>query len=188
MDPQLGLRHRNLTESRVSGTSVPSNQGLAVNLASLSKALLCLLGSAILVSCSPGAGSDRYPTTDEALAITTKAVQLAQQGRFDELCALGGGNCEVILDTAGRQEVPPLPPALKVGRTIPTTNQGSGQRTGGQVIVACGTGKEGPAYRTEMLVYFDQTNSLRVTEPVYWSGMGIAEGNATAPSPTTSGC
>ena len=162
--------------------------GQTMHFASGRTALLCLVGSLLLVGCGPNVVADKNPTSDEALAITTKAVQLAQHGQFVELCALGSGNCEVILDTAGRQEVPPLPPALKIGRTIATVSQGAGQRIGGQVVVACGTTKEGSPFRTEMLVYFDQSGVLRVNEPIFWSGMRVAEGNTTAASPSTGEC
>jgi hypothetical protein len=33
-------------------------------------------------------------------------VQLAQAGEFEQLCEMGGGNCEEILETAGAQNVP----------------------------------------------------------------------------------
>jgi hypothetical protein len=39
-----------------------------------------------------------------------------------------------------------------------------------------------------MLVFFDEEHSLRVIEPIYWSRLGVAEGNTTASSATTGGC
>jgi hypothetical protein len=121
------------------------------------------------------------PTDVEAVAFLNQAVALAAAGNFDELCALGGGNCEETLEDAGRDAVPSGPPlVLRTWLVI-----GSGTSTGGRILEVCGIDGRQRPYRTQILVFPDiDGDGFRAIEPVYWSGMTIAAGNVVGPQPT----
>jgi hypothetical protein len=135
---------------------------------------LILLAVALAVAgCGADPGSP--PTEAEARAFLDRVVTLAQAGDFDALCAIGAGNCESILEEAGR-EVPNGLPRIVGTRTLPSTETS----IGGVVLELCGTLDSGDPYYSEMLVFRDLIRTggidgLHAIEPIYWSGMGIAD-------------
>lgn len=131
--------------------------------------LLVVLGLSVMaVGCLP-ATLVPAPTVLEARAFLNQAIADAQAGRFDALCAVGGGNCERILDEA-RRPAPQAAPRV-VGTRI---HQPTSSEHGGVVLEICGQFDSGDAYYTEMVVFRDN-GQLRAIEPVYWSGYGIAD-------------
>jgi hypothetical protein len=128
----------------------------------------------------PGAGSAE-PTVAEAQAFLAQVVALAQHGDFEGLCSIGDGNCERLLDQAGREAVPREPPAVVGVRFLPTTRTGDQVSAGGVILEMCGRDAAGKPYHSEMLVFRDGS-SLRAINPVYWGNTGIAEGNTTPAS------
>lgn len=109
------------------------------------------------------------PSIEDAQGLLHEAEMLAQAGKWDELCELGAGNCERLLDDAGR----PAPAALPdvVGTRVQSATTG---RHGGVVLEMCGVRDSGERYYTEVLVFRDD-GDLRAIEPIYWSGYVIAE-------------
>ena len=112
---------------------------------------------------------------------------LAEQGEFDALCAAGGGNCEAVLADAGEDAVPSVRPNIVDTFELPTHDTGDGTMRGGLVVVVCGVDARDRSFRTEMLVFRDG-NPLRVIEPVYWSGMGVATSTVTNSKPQSESC
>ena len=129
--------------------------------------------AALLAACTPT--PEPLPTEAEALALFQEAFQRAQAEDFSGLCELGGGNCQRILEAAGR-DVPREDPEVVVLRALqPSTN-----RSGGIVLGICGSLNTGEPYYTEMLVFRDRgrqggLEGLHAIEPVYWSGVAIAD-------------
>lgn len=143
---------------------------------------------ATVVACGPTAAADieRAPTPAEAEAYLTRVVELARAPDFAGLCALGGGNCEKILEVAGRDAVPALPPTLVDQFELPARHNADGSTdVGGRVLVLCGIDGQARPYRTEMPVFF-HGSEMRAIEPIYWSGIGIATDRITAPQPQPS--
>jgi hypothetical protein len=102
---------------------------------------------------------------------------LARAGDFTRLCALGGGNCQQILDGAG--PVPDAPPTVIGSRVVEPTHLPDGNwDVGGRVLAVCGIDGRGQPYRSEVIVFQDGP-TLRIIEPVYWSGYSI--GDAASP-------
>jgi hypothetical protein len=64
----------------------------------------------MLLSCSAPSG---IPPRDKAVAFIQHLYPLAEAGQFDALCANGGGNCETVLDDAGRDAVPAERPKIR---------------------------------------------------------------------------
>ena len=107
--------------------------------------------------------------------VLDRAIALATAEDVDALCAIGAGNCESILNDAGR-DVPEVPPRIIGTRIHPSTENS----IGGVVLELCGTLDSGDAYYTEMLVFRDLIrgggiDGLHAIEPIYWSGIGIAD-------------
>lgn len=142
-----------------------------------SVAVLLVLAVAACTSAGPTAGT--IPSVEEAQAHLAEIVRLARVGDFEEMCALGDGNCEQILEMAGRDAVPPDPPTIVATRTVPTTSSDGQQSFGGVVFVLCGVDGRGEHYDSEMLVFHDG-NGLRAINPVYWSRTRIAASPQTA--------
>jgi hypothetical protein len=139
---------------------------------------ILVLAVAACTSAGPPAGT--IPTVEEGRTHLAEIVRLAQAGDFDGMCALGDGNCERILELAGRDAVPPDPPTIVATRTMPTTSSDSQQSLGGVVFVLCGTDGRGKPYDSELLVFHDG-NGLRAINPVYWGRTRIASGPQTEP-------
>ncbi len=127
----------------------------------------------LVASCQSGTNADRVPTRDEAVTLLDQAVRLARAGNFVGLCQLGGGNCEDVLATAGREAVPLEAPTVVGDFALSPTPLGNGGvDVGGRVLVLCGSDARSRPYRTEMVVFF-RNGSLKAIEPIYWSGMTI---------------
>jgi hypothetical protein len=138
-----------------------------------------LIAVVSVAGCAPAA---TLPSEAEALDFLDEAVSLAAAQRFEDLCDLGGGNCERLLADAGD---PPAEPPIVVGtRTLAPETSGGMTSVGGIILELCGIRDDGPYY-TEMLVWNDtsQGSRLRATEPVFWSGFGIATDSTTEPVP-----
>lgn len=142
----------------------------------------------ILILCAVSACTvqtnreESLPTIDEAHGFLARIVALAQRRDFDGLCAIGDGNCERLLDVAGRNAVPPTAPTVVGVRVVPSTRTGDQVSTGGVVLALCGTDGASRRYYSEMLV-FREGSTLRAINPVYWGNMTISGGN-TAPAAT----
>lgn len=142
---------------------------------------MALLICSAAAACAPQTRGD-LPTVDEARVFLSQIVVLARRGDFTGLCAIGDGNCERSLDTAGRNAVPAAPPTVVGVRLVPTTRTGDQESTGGVVLELCGQDATGKPYHSEMLVFRDGSG-LRATNPVFWGNVMIDEGNSTPASP-----
>jgi uncharacterized membrane protein len=140
--------------------------------------------ASVLAACSSVAP---IPDRSEASAFVEHLYPLAEQGEFDALCAAGGGNCEAVLADAGEDAVPSVRPNIVDTFELPTHDTGDGTMRGGLVVVVCGVDARDRSFRTEMLVFRDG-NQLRVIEPVYWSGMGVATSTVTNSKPQSESC
>jgi hypothetical protein len=121
------------------------------------------------------------PNGAEAEAFLDRIVGTAQGGDFAELCAMGGGNCERILERAGR-DVPEAPPRIVGSRLLTATDR----TLGGVVLELCGVHDSGETYYTEVLV--ERANGeLLAIEPIYWSGFAIAGDNTVGDNPQNAG-
>jgi hypothetical protein len=132
---------------------------------------------ALAVACSssaPTAGT--IPSINEARDMLEQLVGLARSGDFDELCRIAGdGNCDRLLEDAGRDAVPPVPPIVVATRTIPTSTSSADQMSlGGVVFVLCGVDGHGSHYDSEMLV-FNSGHGLGVINPIYWGTTRIGD-------------
>lgn len=143
--------------------------------------LLPLLGA-----CQTQA-AEREPTREEATAFLARIVDLSQRRDFIGLCDLGGGNCEHVLAEAGLEAVPVTAPTLAADFVISGSGPPEDRSATGRVLVLCGSGRDGGRYRTEMFVFFSNSQLIAI-EPVYWSGMTIATGNTTVSDPTEVPC
>ena len=141
--------------------------------------LILVLAVAACTSAGPPAGT--IPTVEDAQRHLAEIVRLAREGDFDGLCALGDLNCTDSLDVAGRDSVPPDPPAVVGTRIVPTTSSDGQQSLGGVVLVLCGIDGHGQHYDSEMLVFHDG-NGLRAINPIYWGRSRIASSPETEDS------
>lgn len=130
----------------------------------------------VMAACSssaPPAGT--IPTIDDARGLLDQMVMLARDHKFDELCRVADdGNCERLLEDAGRGAVPPDPPTIVATRIMPTRQSGDQISPGGVVFVLCGTTAGGEHYDSEMLVLHDG-GGLRALNPVYWGKTRIGD-------------
>jgi hypothetical protein len=127
------------------------------------------------------------PSEDEARQYVAQAVRLAQAGEFERLCAMGAGNCEEILDQAGRDNVPVDPPTIVRIYAVPNQRHADGSwSVGGQMVELCGTDLRGAEYRTQMLVFRDHSGRLISIEPIYWSGIRVITGGPSVTVPGSS--
>ncbi len=119
------------------------------------------------------------PSEAQALAALDQAVALARTGGFTALCAMGGLDCQTILDEAGRDAVPDAAPAVYATRAVePSMLPGGDWDLGGRILAVCGTDGRGRPYRGEVVVFQDGS-ALRMIEPIYWAGISI--GSAASP-------
>lgn len=153
-----------------------------------------LVGTAALIAlsaCSVLTGSPdqpQPPSAAQAQAALADAVRLARAGEFVSLCQLGGGNCETILDTAGRDRVPSLAPIVVLNEPMREA-KGPNESGSARLLVVCGRGVDGDIYATEIAVVW-QGAEVRAIEPIYWSGLSVSTAGGTgvhselpAPSP-----
>ena len=134
---------------------------------------------AIAVAACGAATPSGQPTQADAESALAKLVAFAQAGNFTAMCEMGDGNCQRTLNDVGVASVPAKAPVVVGTRVI----EASGNSRGGRVLEVCGTnGSDGRTYHSEILVFRDGAN-LRVINPIYWSGISIASGDRTAPSP-----
>jgi hypothetical protein len=138
----------------------------------------------MLLGCSV---PSEIPSRDKAVAFVEHLYPLAEAGQFEALCANGGGNCQTVLDDAGRDAVPNERPKIVDSFAIPSSDTADGTRVGGLVLVLCGTDGLDRPFRTEMLIFRDGA-TLRAIEPVYWSGMAVSGGNLTNAKPSATAC
>lgn len=164
----------------------------ATPIARCARSLVPLLSAVVILfplllgACQTQA-SEREPTREEAVAFLAKVVDLAQRRDFTGLCELGGGNCERILEEAGREAVPVDAPNLVTDFVMMGTGPADARSATGRVLVLCGVGRDGGQYRTEMLVFFSNVKLIAI-EPVYWSGVTIARDNTTTSGPIEVAC
>ena len=137
--------------------------------------LACALATiAVLAGCSPEYQPTAAPTVAETRAFIAEMVRLAQAGEFEQLCEMGGGNCERILETAGAGNVPADPPTVARIYEVPSVQHADGSWSqGGQMVEMCGTDASGADYQSQMLVFRDPHEGIIAIEPIYWSSLGI---------------
>jgi hypothetical protein len=140
--------------------------------------------AAVLLGCSV---QSPIPSRSEAIAFVEQLYPLAERGQFEALCAEGGGNCETVLADAGRDAVPAARPKVVDTFELPGRETPDGMMVGGLVVALCGIDGRDRPFRTEVLVFRDG-DRLRAIEPVYWSGMGIAQDTLTAPKLQSESC
>jgi hypothetical protein len=140
--------------------------------------------AAVLLGCSI---QSPIPSRSEATAFVEHLYPLAEKGQFEALCAAGGGNCQTVLADAGEDAVPSVRPSIVDAFELPSHDTGDGTMLGGLVVVVCGVDGRDRPFRTEILVFRDG-NTLRAIEPVYWSGMAVATGTVTNPTPQSESC
>ena len=159
------------------------------------------LGVSVLVALALGLGAVAWtvgqahpappPSEAQARAALDEAVAFARAGDFTNLCAMGGLDCQEILDEAGRAAVPDAPPTVYASRVVePSQLPGGDWDVGGRVLAVCGTDGQGRPYRGEVIVFQDGA-TMRMIEPVYWSGTssGSSASPVTPASPLpSSGC
>jgi len=126
--------------------------------------------AATIVGCSSPVATPTAPleppTVPQVEEALERMVTFAAEGRFDDLCAMGTGNCDSILDGAGREKVPAdLPQIVSI-------DEWAGG-TAAHLLVVCGELLSGRLYRTEMVVTW-RGSELVVIEPVYWSDLSVA--------------
>jgi hypothetical protein len=129
-----------------------------------------------VAACEAATPSGQPTQAESALA---KLVADAQAGNFTAMCDMGDGNCQRTLNDVGVANVHAKAPVVVGSRVI----EASGNSLGGRVLEVCGTnGSDGRTYLSEILAFRDGVN-VRVINPIYWSGIRIASGDRTAPSP-----
>ena len=143
---------------------------------SLRRHRLLLASIAILAaSCSSSYQPTPPPTIAETQAFVAQMVRLAQAGEFEQLCKMGGGNCERILATAGAENVPVDPPTVARIYVVPSVVHADGSWSqGGQMVEMCGNERSGAPYQTQMIVFRDREQGVIAIEPIYWSGLSIS--------------
>lgn len=149
---------------------------------------------ACLVALAGCAGPPPEPPSEaEALAFLARIVAAARSRDFDALCALGTSSCRDLLDMAGRDAVPLLPPTVVGITRLENTRRPDGLWTSGGVLLQlCGIDGRGRPYASEMLVVrrgsAAEPGPLAASEPVYWSGMRIARDATVGDGPEPFPC
>lgn len=143
----------------------------------------------IMSACVAMPAAPTVPSDTQARDLLQRATTLAQQGRFDELCSLGGTACSKFLSAVGVTAVPKSSPTILKSEPEFPQPVDQGQLTAaGRKLTVCGIDGNGRPYRTEMLVTW-RDGQLHLVEPIYWSGMTIngPQQTPTSPPPMT-GC
>jgi hypothetical protein len=129
-------------------------------------AALAAIGGCSLPAATPTATVPLDPpSVAQAEEALERMVTAAAEGKFDELCAMGTGTCESILEGTGRDTVPAAIPEIM-------SNEEWDGGTAARLLVVCGALPSGRIYQTEMVVTWRGTEIV-VLEPVYWSGMSV---------------
>jgi hypothetical protein len=146
------------------------------------RAMLALTLAGIVVAAlafavnARGRHSSPALSETEALAALASTVELAQSGRFDELCARAGGHesaCRWWLERAGWREAPiETPMVLETARLGPN----------GWLLTLCGRTASGLPYETGFAVYREEADSVDIPYPVYWSGLNVAGAGGVLPN------
>jgi hypothetical protein len=125
--------------------------------------------AAILVGCGPaGTSAGSPPSEARARALLDEIVAAARRADFEALCGFGDANCTDVLEMAGRDRLPQLPPVVAGSWLLPPRDG----REGGIVLQLCGVDAAGAAYATEMLVQPGRGRLIAI-QPVYWSGLRV---------------
>ena len=116
-------------------------------------------------------GGDRPPTDAEARAYFDRIVAAAQARDWDRLCGLNGArfNCQVQLDTVGRDSVPSDRPTVVESRF---QGKQSADETPGRILAVEGTDGRGHRYHSEVGV-FRYDGKLAAINAVYWGGFEV---------------
>jgi hypothetical protein len=138
--------------------------------------LVAVLGGLALVH-KGGGGSEKPVSDAEARAHLDRIVAAAQARDWEQFCRLSAAvfNCELELNTAGRDAVPPVRPTIVESRFH--EKQFSDGSTG-RVLVVEGTDGRGRPYRTEVMVSRYEGH-LEATNAVYWGSAEIYERERT---------
>ena len=148
-----------------------------LNAVRMRKRIAILGAAAVLVSaCAVGP----VPTLGEASGMLDQLIAFAQAGDFDGLCSIGDLNCQDTLADVGLESAPTERPIVR-GTRVVDANPDIGA-TGGRVLELCGIDGLGRRFSSEILVFRD-SGTLRVINPVFWSGISIAAGETTLESP-----
>ena len=137
----------------------------------------------LLVACTtpsgPGPRPSPPPSEADALALLQHVITLTRAGDFDGLCEVGGGNCEQILESAGRQ--PPRRDPVVVGQRTQEAQlyDDSYWSASQRILELCGLRDDGSTYYTEMGVSSDGSR-LVAFEPVFWSSLRMGNPSHTA--------
>lgn len=135
-------------------------------------AMLIVL-SACASQLGPGPRPSDPPSEAEALAFLDHIIELSRAGEFTALCAIGSGNCEANLETAGRT-VPRRDPVLVGQREQPAELYGDYWSASLRILELCGLRDDGSIYYTEIGVFSDGSQ-LMGGDPIFWSGMGVGD-------------
>lgn len=149
-------------------------------------ALVCpvlfpLLVAACVVEPAPTPGPP--PSEAEALAYFDSVVAIVESGDVSRLCELGPGTCESMLDETDPSTIPTRRPLVVSTRVLVSRQmEGGAWRIGGRILEVCGIDGLGHLYASEILVFRAEGELIGI-QPVFWTGMRIAEGDTTAPGP-----
>jgi hypothetical protein len=139
---------------------------------------LIFFSTAALLILSACSVAGLAPTDDEASGVLDRLVALAAAGDFDGLCSIGDLNCTQTLADVGVESAPSERPNVLRTRVI-DADPAIGA-VGGRVLTLCGIDGLGQEYQSEVLVFRDGA-TLRVINPIFWSGTSIAD-DATSPA------
>lgn len=139
---------------------------------------------------SGGRASGNGVTEQDARQLLEKAVQHTLDGNYSGLCELAASPsiCQREVASDLRARVPKAPPTVACAYQLPDEQDPSGRTvvSGGQVLVVQGTDGQEKPFETEVLVFHDGKR-LVAQNVIWWSGMGIAQGEPGTPSATASG-
>ena len=130
------------------------------------------------------------PSEAEALAYLESVIAVVESGDLSRLCELGPGTCESVLDGTDPATIPTTRPLVVSMRVLDSRQEeGGGWRVGGRILEVCGIDGLGHPYASEILVFRAEGGLIGI-QPVFWTGMRIAEGDTTAPGlePTPGEC
>ena len=147
-----------------------------------------LFGAACIALPSPTPGPP--PSEAEALAYLDSVVTIVESGDLSRLCELGPGTCESMLDGTDPASIPTSRPKVVSTRVLESRQEeGGGWRIGGRILEVCGIDGLGHPYASEILVFRAEGELIGI-QPVFWTGMRIAEGNTTesGPGPAPGDC
>jgi hypothetical protein len=131
----------------------------------------------------PGPTPAPPPSEVEARAYLDSVVAVIESGNVGGICELGPGTCESFLDGTDPATIPTTRPHVVSTRVLESRQvEGGGWQAGGRILEICGIDGLGHRYDSEILV-FRSGGELIGIQPVFWTGMRIAEGDTTEPGP-----